>query len=185
MSCVTDHYGAFIAKVFDRVRMATNGVSPELREPVAHHLATLAHSKGVRPALVKAASEISKWTPIDIINRAAAVQLVHESTLVIDDILDDSPKRRGEDSVMAKYGKVIAAATAAELNTVALQHIDDDWQSRALSRSLMRALCVAETIQERERFTSRPVAIETWKRIARGDTGAIFNFAMGLGGIEP
>lgn len=184
-SRVLEHYGEFVAKVFDRVSLATNAVSPELREPVEHHLATLAQSKGIRPALVKAASEISKWTPTDILNRAAAVQLVHESTLVIDDILDDSPKRRGIDSVMAKYGKVIAAAVAAELNAIALEYIDDDWESRALSRSLMRRLCVAEAVQERERFTARPVAIETWQKIELGDTGAIFNFALGLGGIEP
>ena len=49
----------------------------------------------------------------------------------------------------------------------------------------MRRLCVAEAVQERERFTARPVAIETWQKIELGDTGAIFNFALGLGGIEP
>src|SRR5205809_514857 len=44
---------------------------------------------------------------------------------------------------------------------------------------------IAEALQERERFTRRPLRIETWTAIARGDTGGIFDLAMAAGGIEP
>jgi hypothetical protein len=182
---VADRYGEYIDASFRYLEYAVQrGTDRELHEQVFHHLSTLPKSRGVRPALVKAAADISGFND-NLVERGACVQLVHEAMLITDDILDDSPKRRGIDSLIAKFGKVSATAVAWEFMTLAGEMVDEDKDARALIRKLTRQACVAEAVQDRERHTPRPLSIETWKGIARGDTGAIFALAVGLGGVEP
>ncbi len=186
MSAVHDAYGQFTSVVLaDAWKLAEAGLSPELRDAGLYHLATMDASKGVRPALVKAAAICADGRALperELTRRGMCVQLTHEAMLVIDDALDESPRRRGRESLYHREGRVIATAVAAEFATLAVELIDDDPAARKLCRSLIREVCVAETLQERGRFTTRPTPLELWERIARGDTGAIFRLALELGG---
>jgi hypothetical protein len=157
-----------------------------LHEEARHHLATLGKSKGMRPALVLAAAQMSRW-PIDdrLVDRAAAVQLVHEAMLIADDVFDSSQKRRGADTLFARFGKVRATVTGWAFATLAAELVDNDKSLRRTVREITVRGCVAEAMQERERYTARPFPLETWKAIARGDTGGIFELALAAGGIEP
>ena len=72
--------------------------------------------KRIRPILVTLAfrsvdetSDIVKATPI-----AVAVELIHTATLIHDDIIDRSSKRRGVDSAVKKWGEE-AAILAGDL----------------------------------------------------------------------
>lgn len=186
MSAVHDAYGQFTSVVLaDAWKLAEAGLSPELREAGLYHLATMDASKGVRPALAKAAAECAAGHALpepELTRRGVCVQLVHEAMLVIDDALDESPRRRGRESLYHREGRVIATAVAAEFSTLAVELIDDDAAARSLCRALIREVCVAETLQERGRFMARPTPLEFWEQIARGDTGAIFRLALELGG---
>jgi geranylgeranyl pyrophosphate synthase len=187
MSAIRDEYGEFTAQVFARVwDLAKTRVSPELRDDALYHLATLEASKGMRPALVMAAARAAPG-PLPVralLVRGASVAMLHEATLIMDDVLDESPRRRGCESLFHRAGRVVATAVAAELATLAVELVDHDAPARELCRTLIREVCVAETLQERNRNAARPTHIELWMRIARGDTGAIFRLAMALGGCN-
>ena len=186
MSEVLKVYGAFVGEAFEMtVRLADARISPELRDAARYHLSTLAQSKGMRPALVRAAANVSGWSGSDLVMRAAAVQLAHEAMLIIDDILDGSEERRGLASLVHRFGHVQAAAVAAEFTCIVLELLDDDRQARAMARRLTRETCAAEALQDQERAGVRPLPIATWQRIALGDTGAIFRMALWLGGVQP
>lgn len=164
MSAVHEAYGQFSTAVITETwKLAEAGLSPELRDAGLYHLGTMDASKGVRPALVKAAAictGASAPGEAELTRRGVCVQLTHEAMLVIDDALDESPLRRGRESLYHREGRVIATAVAAEFTTLAVELIDDDPAARKLCRSLVREVCVAETLQERGRFTARPTPLE-------------------------
>src|SRR5699024_7134455 len=52
---------------------------------------------------------------------AASVELLHTATLIHDDIIDDSPQRRGKTTVQARYGKDAAVYAGDYLFTVSFR----------------------------------------------------------------
>jgi octaprenyl-diphosphate synthase len=60
--------------------------------------------KRVRPALLLLAAELCGYTGPRRVQVAAAVELLHTATLLHDDVVDQSPLRRGRPSAMALWG---------------------------------------------------------------------------------
>jgi len=79
--------------------------------------------KRIRPLMVllSAASCGSEWQPA--LAAAAAVELVHNFSLVHDDIQDNSPKRRGRDTVWVKWGAPMAINVGDALFVISNQAI--------------------------------------------------------------
>ena len=187
MSAVQKEYGDFVSQVYRRLRqLAMRECSSALREPIAYQLSTLDQSKGVRPALVLAANcaNLHEIPAGQLIDRAAAIQALHEFTLIIDDVLDDGIMRRGRQALRVQYDPVIAGCVGAELEALAGQIFDDDPVMRREIRRFKRAVTTAEAIQQEERYSSRPFMIQRWQEIAEGDTGAILWLALKAGGLE-
>ncbi len=68
-------------------------------------------AKFIRPALMITIGKMyngGKELDDDFIKIAATLELLHMSTLIHDDIVDDSPKRRGVESLQSKMGKDVA-----------------------------------------------------------------------------
>jgi geranylgeranyl diphosphate synthase type I len=84
-----------------------------------------ATGKRIRPLLVllTTASTGDDWNKA--LPAAAAVELVHNFSLVHDDIQDNSPKRRGRDTVWTKWGAPMAINVGDALFTIASQAIMD------------------------------------------------------------
>jgi geranylgeranyl diphosphate synthase type II len=59
--------------------------------------------KRLRPALLMAAGELFGAKKEDLIQAAAAIELFHNFTLVHDDIMDEAPLRRGEETIHQKW----------------------------------------------------------------------------------
>ena len=79
--------------------------------PITRHL-TSSMGKGVRSlTLLLCAADDSLTIPADAVYLAAAVEIFHLATLVHDDIIDDSPTRRGINSVQSMFGKKNAVIT--------------------------------------------------------------------------
>jgi len=84
-----------------------------------------ATGKRIRPLLVllSAASCEADWQ--SALPAAAAVELVHNFSLVHDDIQDNSPKRRGRDTVWKKWGAPMAINAGDALFVISNQAIID------------------------------------------------------------
>lgn len=94
-----------------------------LQEVLDHALAPRGMRE--RPLLVRLSCEAVGGEFPEIIPAAVAVELVHFSTLVIDDILDESPLRQGQQTVCAAYGAKCAIIVAELLNSLALRALRD------------------------------------------------------------
>ncbi len=68
--------------------------------------------KMIRPALFFLFADFGEEKdPEQLIKVAASLELLHSATLVHDDIIDDSPTRRGNASIQSRFGKDVAVYT--------------------------------------------------------------------------
>jgi geranylgeranyl diphosphate synthase type I len=92
---------------------------PELAAAVTY--AILSKGKRIRPALVTLASEAVGGTAEKACFAAASIELIHSSSLVLDDVIDKSEKRRGKSTVHALWGNDMALLTVQILAALSLK----------------------------------------------------------------
>jgi geranylgeranyl diphosphate synthase type II len=121
--------------------LAELALTPELgglEESVRHALA--GGGKRVRPVLCLATAEAAGTEPEAALPAAAALELVHNFSLVHDDLpaLDDDAERRGKPSVWAAYGegKALLAGDALLAEAFRLAAM---YESSAVARELAEA----------------------------------------------
>jgi geranylgeranyl diphosphate synthase type I len=92
---------------------------PELAAAVTY--AILSKGKRIRPALVTLACEAVGGTADKACFAAASIELIHSSSLVLDDVIDKSEKRRGKSTVHALWGIDMALLTVQILAALSLR----------------------------------------------------------------
>jgi geranylgeranyl diphosphate synthase type I len=92
---------------------------PELGAAVAYAIAS--KGKRIRPALVTLASEAVGGTAWEASFAAASIELIHSSSLVLDDVIDKSEKRRGRDTIHKLWGTDMALLTVQILAALSLK----------------------------------------------------------------
>jgi geranylgeranyl pyrophosphate synthase len=163
-----------------RERIATwlRGVDDELRDPLSWAFGGT--PKHFRPVTLFACHRAIHDTPAsEAVELAFAVELVHNMSLIVDDILDESDERRGLATVERRFGRLAALMASGYLVADAFEAFaDDPFAVRHLSE-LLRRLGAAECLQWRLR--REPLGLEDWRRIAGEDTGSMFEVCAVLG----
>jgi len=95
-----------LADVETAIRARCDGIADPL-PGACRHLVT-ADGKRLRPILALLGARIAGVTRDRAIRVAAASELVHSASLLHDDVLDDSTKRRGKDAARVLYGNRIS-----------------------------------------------------------------------------
>lgn len=111
--------------------------------------------------------------------RALVVELIHNMTLIVDDILDQSQYRRDKLTLHCRFGMLPALMTSGYIVAQAYEKVRSSPDVIALISELIGRLGVAECLQWRVR--SRPLGIEDWRQIANEDTGSMFEVCACLG----
>jgi len=154
------------------------GVDDELREALAWAFA--GSPKHFRPLTLFACHRGTQDTPTaEAMDAAFAIELVHNMSLIIDDVLDSSIERRGVATVEYRFGRLPALMTSGYLVADAFDALaEDPFATRRLAE-LIRRLGAAECLQWRVR--RQPLGVEDWRRIAGEDTGSMFEACAVLG----
>jgi geranylgeranyl pyrophosphate synthase len=154
------------------------GVDDELREPLTWALAGT--PKHFRPLTLFACRRaVNGPIGTEAVALAFAVELMHNMSLVVDDVLDESDERRGSPTVERKFGRLSALMTSGYLVADAYDATArDPFAIRHLSE-LLRRLGAAECLQWRLR--RQPLGVSDWHRIAGEDTGSMFEICAVLG----
>ena len=154
------------------------GVDDELREALAWAFA--GSPKHFRPLTLFACHRATQDTPTaEAMDAAFAIELVHNMSLIIDDVLDSSIERRGVATVEYRFGRLPALMTSGYLVADAFDALaEDPFATRRLAE-LIRRLGAAECLQWRVR--RQPLGVEDWRRIAGEDTGSMFEACAVLG----
>jgi geranylgeranyl pyrophosphate synthase len=111
---------------------------------------------------------------------AMAVELIHNMTLIVDDILDNSEYRRKKKTLHCQFGMLPALMTSGFIVSEVYRLVREDPDVVALVSELVSRLGVAECFQWRVR--GQPLGIEDWRLIATEDTGSMFEICACLGG---
>jgi geranylgeranyl pyrophosphate synthase len=117
--------------------------------------------------------------PSGLIRSAAVLEMFHNVSLVVDDILDRSPSRRSVPTLYAKFGMLPALMAAGYVVAEGYRLVQDDPHDIRLLSELLARLGVAECLQWRLR--RQPLGLEDWRRIAGEDTGTMFEVCACLG----
>jgi geranylgeranyl pyrophosphate synthase len=113
-----------------------------------------------------------------LIRCAVVIELFHNMTLVVDDILDKSTERRGRDTLHHKFGDLDALMASGYMVAEGYRLLGTDVQAINLFSELMKRLGVAECMQWRLR--RQVLGVEDWRTIATEDTGSMFEICACL-----
>ena len=109
---------------------------------VNNFLAHIAESRGkmIRPVLVLLISKCYGTVPIEAYQLSAAVELLHQGSLIHDDVVDESDRRRGNPSVNYMFGNKIAVLLGDYVVSRSLQQI-------SLTGNLKSIECMSRLIE--------------------------------------
>ena len=163
-----EELGTWVARADDEVRAALEW---QFR----------AGSKYFRPLTVFSCYRAIYQGPIPpgLVRSARVLEMFHNVSLIIDDILDRSPTRRGVATLHARFGMLLALMTSGYVVADGYQAVRDDPHDIVLFAELLKRLGVAECLQWRLR--RQPLGVEDWRRIAGEDTGSMFEICACLG----
>lgn len=148
------------------------GASAEMRPLLEWQF--IANPKYFRPLTIFACYRAVTDRPIPdtIIRSAAVLEMMHNVSLIIDDILDKSAERRGKATMHCKFGELPALMASGFIVAEGYRMSADDPHDIMLFSDLLKRLGVAECAQWRLR--RQPLDVEDWLAIAAEDTGSMF-----------
>lgn len=143
---------------------------------------TQAGGKFLRPTfffLFAELGEKEKQNPQQLIKIAASLEILHMASLVHDDIIDDSPLRRGLITVQAQHGKDVAVYTGDLLFTIFFDLLIESMNGTAYlakNSAAMKQLLLGELNQMTSRFQIDST-IERYLQNINGKTAELFALA--------
>jgi len=154
-------------------------------DPVALPMRRLleAGGKRIRPRLVQLTSQVGpRQDSLRAAALAAAIELLHNATLVHDDYVDESTHRRGRPTVAAAEGAERAIAVGDYYFAKATRLIAEIGNSGVTSTlaEALEAICAAQIddVALRGRY---PGDRDSYLRVVRGKTAALFSAACASG----
>jgi geranylgeranyl diphosphate synthase, type II len=184
---------AFFAEYQARVDAELRRLITDSGSPVQQSMAYTVHapSKRVRPVLTLLAAELCGGTSARALPAAAAVELVHAASLILDDLpsMDDAPLRRGRPANHRQFGEAIAILAAfgllnAAFGTVARAYTGD--VATELAALVSEAVGIDGLIGGQAAdllATEQQISFQMLERIHRGKTGALFVAAATAGAL--
>jgi secondary thiamine-phosphate synthase enzyme len=156
-------------------------------EPVAVPMRRLmeAGGKRLRPRLVQLASQIGpRHDALRAASLAAAVELLHNATLVHDDYVDESTHRRGRPTVAAAEGAERAIAVGDYYFAKATRLIAEIGNGDVTSTmaDALEAICAAQ-IDDVALRGAFPGDHDSYLRVVRGKTAALFAASCASGAL--
>ncbi|MDJ0974284.1 MAG: polyprenyl synthetase family protein [Planctomycetota bacterium] len=141
------------------------------------------NGKRLRPGLTCVAGRIACGRVTDSIATVAAIiELIHTATLVHDDIIDSAAVRRNVPTLNARWGTQAAVLVGDVLFSKAYRaaaYLDDPFASRYLSDVVGEVL---EGEIHQDQVAQNPDLTEdTYRRIIRGKTAALYEAALRVG----
>ncbi len=131
-------------------------------------------SKYFRPLTVFSVYRATNEEPIPnrLIYSAAVIEMIHNMTLIVDDIVDGSETRRGRPTLHCQFGLLPALMASGYIVADGFRMTSGDRIDIRLIADLIKRLGAAECLQWNLR--RQPLGVEDWLKIAGEDTGSMF-----------
>jgi octaprenyl-diphosphate synthase len=172
--------GSDLADVEEVLRRARPGNTPAHLS--AGHLLCL-DGKRLRPACLALAARTGRGFSTAARDLAIAVELVHNATLLHDDVVDLGDVRRGAPTARLVYGNAASIFAGDLLLVEALERIQAAGLPGLIDRafSVLKEMLDAESLQLANRGRVRGIAADYFK-VVEGKTASLFGWALYAGG---
>ena len=164
-----------------RDRMASEH-APRIPEVTAHLVE--AGGKRLRPMLTLAAARMCGYDGPYHIHLAATVEFIHTATLLHDDVVDESDQRRGRPTANLLWDNQSSVLVGDYLFARSFQLMTETGSLRVLEILSNAAATIAEgEVLQLTAAQDLSTTEETYLRIVRGKTAALFSAATEVGGV--
>ncbi|EWT07892.1 dimethylallyltranstransferase [Intrasporangium chromatireducens Q5-1] len=192
-SVVTDSVTIAREATREALHASIERLDPRMRHVCGYHLGlwdadgvpTGLSGKGVRPELVLISTAATNRDPLSAVPAAVAVELVHNFSLVHDDVMDGDESRRHRPTVWAAFGLSTALLAGDALLALAGEVLAEapsptvGYAVQALSATTRRLIAGQAADLA---FETRPdVALEECLRMEADKTGALLACACSIG----
>ncbi|MEU7938369.1 family 2 encapsulin nanocompartment cargo protein polyprenyl transferase [Microbispora bryophytorum] len=177
------------------LRRAVGTLPPSMRRVAGYHFGwwdargrptPACGGKALRPAFTLLAAESAGGDPDTALPAAVAVELVHNFSLVHDDVMDGDAVRRHRPTVWNVFGRSEAILAGDSLLALAFAVLAEGGRPADSARTLAR--CVQSLLDGQSAdlgFEERgDVSLGECVRMAEGKTGALFGCACALGALQ-
>ncbi|WP_099825983.1 polyprenyl synthetase family protein [Oceaniglobus indicus] len=167
--------------VLIRERMASEN-APRIPEVTAHLIE--AGGKRIRPMLTLAAARLSGYEGPYHIHLAATVEFIHTATLLHDDVVDESGQRRGRPTANLLWDNKSSVLVGDYLFARSFQLMVETGSLRVLDILANASATIAEgEVLQLTAAQDLATLEDTYLKIVRGKTAALFSAATQVGGI--
>ncbi|CUH75114.1 polyprenyl synthetase family protein [Tropicibacter naphthalenivorans] len=164
-----------------RERMASKH-APRIPEVTAHLVE--AGGKRLRPILTLAAARLCGYEGADHVKLAATVEFIHTATLLHDDVVDESAKRRGRPTANLLWDNKSSVLVGDYLFARAFQLMTEPGNLRVLHILSNAAATIAEgEVLQLTAAQDLSTTEEIYLQVVRGKTAALFSAATEVGGV--
>jgi octaprenyl-diphosphate synthase len=164
-----------------RERMASEH-APRIPEVTAHLVE--AGGKRLRPLLTLAAARLFGYRGDHHCRLAATVEFIHTATLLHDDVVDESARRRGRPTANLLWDNKSSVLVGDYLFARSFQLMTETGSLRVLAILANAAAVIAEgEVLQLTAAASLATTEATYLRVVRGKTAALFAAATEVGGV--
>ncbi len=164
-----------------RTRMASEH-APRIPEVTAHLVE--AGGKRLRPMLTLAAARMCGYAGSDHVKLAATVEFIHTATLLHDDVVDESQKRRGRPTANLLWDNKSSVLVGDYLFARSFQLMVETGSLRVLDILSNAAATIAEgEVLQLTAAQDLQTTEEIYLQVVRGKTAALFSAATEVGGV--
>lgn len=167
------------------IAAALSGLCPELRVPAEYHFQS--RGKGTRPALAILSAEAVGAPSETGVPGAVAIELIHDFSLIHDDIIDNDAERRHRPTVWAKFGIGVGVVAGDALHNLAYEVLLSDPTAPRVKAVKHLTAAVSAMIAGQSMdmaFEERTlVTLEECLAMEQGKTGALLSYATSVGAI--
>lgn len=156
--------------------------APRIPEISAHLIE--AGGKRLRPILTLAAARLCGYGGGDHVKLAAVVEFIHTATLLHDDVVDESEKRRGKATANILFDNKSSVLVGDYLFARAFQLMVETGSLRVLDiLSNASAVIVEGEVLQLTTAHDLTTNLERYEQVIRGKTAALFAAASEVGGV--
>ncbi len=145
--------------------------------------------KAIRPALVLTAAGALGGQHASAVRAAAAVELIHNFSLLHDDVMDRDTTRRHRPTAWTVFGDAAAILVGDALQALAQRLLAEDPHPAAPAAAARLASCVVELCEGQHSDTAMEkrgpgeVTLDECLAMAEAKTGALLGCACAIGGL--
>ncbi len=178
-ACLADEMGAVNTLI--RERMASRH-APRIPEVTAHLVE--AGGKRLRPMLTLAAARLFGYQGRHHIHLAATVELIHTATLLHDDVVDESARRRGRPTANLLWDNKSSVLVGDYLFARSFQLMVETGSLKVLDILANASATIAEgEVLQLSAAQDLRTDESVYMQVIRGKTAALFSAATEAGGV--